>query len=318
MDYPKRAQSHVTETASFKRLEACVPNDWIVRHASERDYGIDALIEPVSGVDRFVKGDLMAIQVKGTESLRWKEGANGAGTMFSGIEVATVNYWMGLPVPVFLCVHDQSTDGLYYSQVKHEVRRRYSEFQTQKTFGFELSKNFNLADPDGHSLFIAFYLMEKAQSHFESVLLDLLINRDTYVHYIRGNIQRDPHLEVETPELIRFNKLYNNTSSMIFLTGTKWNVPRLEDIYTQDTKDFPDGTAFLHESTQGRLLRQLTPHFIEALRIGCHIVTKLERDYWKAVNPLLVKLVEERGVGAWINEAKEELEFALPKDDSAD
>lgn len=315
MDYPKRAQSHITETASFKRLEACVPNEWIVRYASERDYGIDTLIEPVSNVDRLVKGDLMAIQVKGTGALKWNE--DGKTAIFSGIDVTAVNYWMSLPVPVFLCVHDQSTNALYYSQVKLEVRRRYNELLTQKTFGFELSKSFNLADTEGHKLFMAFYFMEKAQPHFESALLDLLINRDTFINYIRNNFQRDPFFEVETPELIRFNQLYSNTSSLVFLTGEKWDVPRLDDIYAQDRKDFPKESAFLHEFTQARVLRQLVPHFIKALEIGCHIVTKLEPDYWKAKNPLLVNLVIERGVDNWIDEARTELAFALSEKDSA-
>jgi hypothetical protein len=154
--YPTRHRSHVTETASFKRLDQCIPNAWIVRHASERDYGIDCLIEPVAVEGGPVTGDLLAIQLKGTQEIEWSADTDRVHATFSGTEVKTVNYWMGLPVPVFLCVHDQKTDGVFYAPVKRQVRRRYSELLAQKTFGFQLRREMVLdfGDLENEALFL--------------------------------------------------------------------------------------------------------------------------------------------------------------------
>src|SRR5687768_14691814 len=100
MEFPKRPPQHVTETASWKVLQSRTPDMWMVRGVSERDYGIDAYIE-LATTKGDVTGELCSIQLKGTESIDWKAGNNRKRATVS-IGVATVNYWMNLPVPVFL------------------------------------------------------------------------------------------------------------------------------------------------------------------------------------------------------------------------
>ena len=115
MRFPNRTPGHIFESASFQRLANCLPDAWILRHVSERDYGIDCLIEPVSEENLDVKGELMAIQIKSRDSIGWREEDNSTPkkATFSGIGISTVNYWRHLPIPVFLCIHDRSTDSLY-------------------------------------------------------------------------------------------------------------------------------------------------------------------------------------------------------------
>ena len=44
MRMPKRPIQHVVEAESFRVFAASVPESWIVREVSERDYGIDCYL----------------------------------------------------------------------------------------------------------------------------------------------------------------------------------------------------------------------------------------------------------------------------------
>ena len=45
MRLPQRASQHVTESKSYRIFSAKLPEDWIVREVTERDYGVDCYIE---------------------------------------------------------------------------------------------------------------------------------------------------------------------------------------------------------------------------------------------------------------------------------
>ena len=137
MKYPQRPSTHIKETASWKILQNSVPSEWMVRGVSERDYGVDCYIEMV-GRDGSVRGDLLSIQLKGTESLNWKHNdkQKRREAKFSGIKIETINYWMNLAVPVFLCVAETSTKKLYFAPIKHQVRNQYKKYENQQSLSF--------------------------------------------------------------------------------------------------------------------------------------------------------------------------------------
>jgi hypothetical protein len=66
MEYPKRVNKHITESSSFKIFSRNIPDSWIVREVTERDYGIDLYIE-LATKDNRVTGELISIQLKGKE-----------------------------------------------------------------------------------------------------------------------------------------------------------------------------------------------------------------------------------------------------------
>lgn len=315
MEFPIRYKTHVIETASFKRLEQCIPAHWIVRYATERDYGIDLLVEPVSHVGGPVRGDMFALQVKGTVSLVWRdvEDPTDKKTIFSGTNKATINYWMGLPVPVFYCVHDQTTNSVLFAPVKQQIRRRYNQFKSQDTFGFELRSKLDLAEPNSDFLLMALYYQERAHPFFANALTDLLMNRDLYLDYIDGNVGRDCFLEVETPELMRFVKFYQNVQIVAGFTHIEWGIPSLSDLFAEDRKSFIDGYAPFHELTHDRGIRSLLPVFVEALEKGCQVITELEADYWIEKEYLFVQYILQRGAERWIAEVKDHLKPLLPE-----
>ena len=115
MEYPKRIDTHISESISFDALSSVLPDEWIIRELTERDYGVDLYIELV-GKDGKVTGDLVALQVKSTKSIQF----NNKGLFtYGGIKKSTINYWLGLPVPVFLIVVNLNNKGLFtYGGIK--------------------------------------------------------------------------------------------------------------------------------------------------------------------------------------------------------
>jgi len=69
-----RTQSHVTDSAAVKAVICAIPNYWVVRELTERDYGIDLMVEifvpgkkDKRGLDTFeASGGLFHIQIKGS------------------------------------------------------------------------------------------------------------------------------------------------------------------------------------------------------------------------------------------------------------
>jgi hypothetical protein len=295
MRFPTRAESHVAETASFKRLERAIPDHWIVRYASERDYGVDCLIEPVVEPGGPVTGALLAIQMKSIDEIAWNGSSDDAEAMFSGTKVETVNYWMGLPVPVFLCIHDRKTDEIFYARVKRQVRHRYLELVQQGTFGFRLSRKFifDLSADLGKLTFLFSFLQEQAQPAFARALTELLVQRQVFAGYIQHHLDRDSFMELETEELARLSHFYQTVQTVADFSGIEWTIPSMAHFIHEDQKLFKHKWTQIHERTQDTILRALAPIFIQVLRKGSKVVGEHEINYWYAQDPILAKLAEE-------------------------
>src|SRR5688572_4046810 len=107
MKFPKRTPQHIAETASWKILKQRAPEEWVLREVNERDYGIDAYVE-IAMPNGDMTGQLCSLQLKGTEKISWKKLGDKCQASFR-VKSSTVNYWMHLPVPVFLILTDKST-----------------------------------------------------------------------------------------------------------------------------------------------------------------------------------------------------------------
>jgi hypothetical protein len=110
-----RTQAHVIDTKAVKKVLNLLPDHWVVRDLTERDYGIDLMVEifvpglkDKKGNDAFdSSGAVFHIQIKGTS----KE--------VRGSKVGTINYSLGksslkyvekFSVPFFLFRVDVSSD----------------------------------------------------------------------------------------------------------------------------------------------------------------------------------------------------------------
>jgi hypothetical protein len=135
---PRRPPSHVTGARAVFAMKECLPVHWIVREASE-DYGIDCEIEIVDD-QASVTGAIIKAQVKGTSSatIRSQESVS--------IRVATVRYWLAIPVPVILVrVLESSKKVLWldvrdYLRATRKLKTIYATAQKTITFNFSHAK----------------------------------------------------------------------------------------------------------------------------------------------------------------------------------
>lgn len=117
MKLPKRVPQHISETASFKLFSSKIPDNWIVRDVSERDYGIDCYLELVND-DNELTGELALIQLKSRQKINWTKDDT---FQLSGVDISTSNYWYKFSVPVFIFLADIESQELYFLSVDYFI-----------------------------------------------------------------------------------------------------------------------------------------------------------------------------------------------------
>jgi hypothetical protein len=90
--FPIRDAKKIIEADSMRVLRNTLPKEWIYRHETADDYGIDVEIEMVT-TKRELQGDFFKGQVKGETDLKFaKDDSVGV----SGIKQTTLAYWLGI------------------------------------------------------------------------------------------------------------------------------------------------------------------------------------------------------------------------------
>lgn len=282
MKYPKRPSTHIKETESWKILQNSVPSEWIVREVSERDYGVDCYIEMV-GNDGSVTGDLLSVQLKGTELLDWKHNdrQNRHEARFSGIKIETINYWMNLAVPVFLCVAETSTNKLFFAPIKHQVRNQYKKYINQQSLSFLLSTEHSFDGDQGLLNFIICYIQEKNFKELTELSRLLLIHLPQYYEFILGNQELDPFLGVEPEEELMFVHIYLTLHNLCNVLAIDWDIKWLSDVYSDDKKTWNDSFYGLHNLTLTEILPQIKIKLVAVLESIKKILTDYQKDYWE-------------------------------------
>ena len=285
MQYPIRHQTHKIESKSWTILRNQAPDNWVVREVTERDYGIDSYIE-IENRDGQITGEIFSGQLKGTEQISWKDDQT---AVFSGIAQSTINYWMGLPMPVFLFVADLSESEVYFCAVRQQVRRNYGAFLKQKSFGFELCR-VGLSSKEGNISFVAQYFREKFFERFRDYAREIIMRWQEHWDFIHYNQNRDCFLEVEEEKQLQLVHLYKCLQFLANLHGLKWNVEDLNEAFDKDMKDWNCDYYTFHEQTMDRLLQQLEPIFIEVLEKTVLLIANDEGDFWFIKERLLFTL----------------------------
>lgn len=286
MKFPKRTSQHIQDTAGMKIFQYVMPSEWIVREVSERDYGIDAYIElvPSSGE---VSGELCSIQLKSSESLQWKNGK----TVLNGIRKSTINYWMNLPVPVFLALTDTKTKELYFCPIKDQVRNNYFTFlNDNETMSAEFLEVFKMDGDVGKVVFLTLYYREKFHKDLQNYIRDLLLHYNEYYDFIIYNQGRDYFLDVERERQLLLVHIYNICKFMADFFNIKWTVLDLKEAYSKDYEMFKDSFCLMHEYTLTTILRDLEPMFISVLNRAKTIITETQCKYWEKTDFLLYNM----------------------------
>lgn len=117
--FPTRSIQHISETDSVQLLHGSLPADWVFRGVTERDYGVDALIE-ITNNGRMT-GNMLAAQVKGVRSFRF---SNKDERTFAGLRRSTYNYLLGLPIASYLFICSLADRRVYWVSLREHERRR--------------------------------------------------------------------------------------------------------------------------------------------------------------------------------------------------
>lgn len=136
---PKRTDEHKIETESITIIRDLIVDEAIFREQSERDYGIDGVLEFYEK-DGVLNGDEISVQIKGSRSVRINK--NSINT--PSLKTETVKYWFKKRQLVFILVVDVSRKVIYFADVKYFAAQNLAKLENQKTIRFNFSSELNI------------------------------------------------------------------------------------------------------------------------------------------------------------------------------
>jgi hypothetical protein len=289
MKLPKRPETHVIEAESWRLLQAIAPREWIVREVSERDYGIDAYIE-LASKHGHVTGHLMSAQLKATKGINWKEKDGVRHARSPQIQSATANYWLRLPVPVFLFVADLSAEDIYYVPAQEGIRAQFGNLDKQDSITFKLLDELSLKSKVGKALLPWFYGRERMHGQFSFHIVNLLSHIDMFRDFISEHQNRDSFMEVEEEDHLQFRALYESCRMASLYLEKNWKMESLGELYKKDKAEWKDETVWLHELTLDYALQKIEKIFPSLVRKAIELVTETQAAYWLDKDPIFFNL----------------------------
>jgi len=156
-----RTYQHIIDTRSIKKVLNALPDHWVVRELSERDYGIDLHIEIFNhtGTDKSnhnafeSTGNLLNIQVKGTDSKLIISKEN---TLDFRLHRKSLTYFEKFAIPFILLRVDVSSDDgeIYFvwlqKYIKMKLEHDFPEWRTEKRYhpdGKKIKPNYKIQIP---------------------------------------------------------------------------------------------------------------------------------------------------------------------------
>ncbi|MBN2790122.1 MAG: DUF4365 domain-containing protein [Candidatus Delongbacteria bacterium] len=274
MEFPKRVEQHITETSSFKIFNSAIPNSWIVREISERDYGIDCYIELVDSNNQ-VTGELISIQLKGMQSITWtKENYY----TLSGIKLSTTNYWRFFPIPVFICLVDLNSKEIFFNAAKESIRRDFLTYSNQDVFSYKIEKKCKLSISNIPN-FIHSYYKEKLHNELQINIITFISHYHKYRNFIEENIGNDCFMGIEKSRLFYMKHLYNNTEFLCKYFQIPWDLKCFDEYIKISQSRYGNNYCLYEEQFEeiSLKLNELLAPVI--LRIKNHITVE-EKEYW--------------------------------------
>lgn len=277
MDFPCRSLTHVEERKAVKILGNYLPDEWVVREMTERDYGVDAYIEIINK-DRRVTGDLIALQIKGTEEVLFNKKNQ---YRFDGIKVSTYNYWKGLPVVVFLVVVDLKNEIPYWVNIK-SISRELTIKGNRKTISFFLFKEFCFNEV-GLLTFKLSYIKEKRRVDISKAILDSLTLYNTLGPLYLYCKRKNPRQNASTTIHYMLLRHYENFSLMYrYLSfGTPIDLPEWYQKHIDYIKaNNLEPMITFYYSTIMDMFEYFLHDYLKLIEKAHEAVTRTEKDYW--------------------------------------
>lgn len=274
MNLPQRDNKHITETSSFKIFSNNIPDLWIIREVTERDYGIDCYIELVNTKGQ-VTGNLISIQLKGVETIKWTKKDY---YTFSGIKISTTNYWERFPIPVFICLVDIKTKETFFTPVKESIRANFKTYKKQKKFSYKIKKSNNLNKSNLENFLMA-YFKEKMTKDLEQNINTFISHYKEYQEFIERNIGRDYFMGIEMGRVLYLKHFYYNLCYLCKYFKIDWNLKSIEEYFKLSQERFGDDYV-IHEYFADEIVKRLNTLLIPILLKLRKYITEEEKEYW--------------------------------------
>lgn len=289
-ELPKRPKQHISETASFKIFNNSIPDNWIVRELTEKDYGIDCYVEIVNDNNQ-VTGEMISIQLKSMlNGIPWTQKDY---YTYSSVKVSTSNYWNNFLTPVFICLIDVKYKEVFFCGVKSFIRNNYEKFAKKEKLSYVIEKKNQLTIRNIKA-FTKEYLIEKSINEFDRNLTFIVSNYDYLIQFIEENFGRDMHLGVDDYRILPLENYYRCLKFLSDYFSIKWNLSPLIYYYKKG-QEINQGDYDLYEFQ----ISEIVDEFEKVLKIiieqAKEKITDLESDYWQRHNVHLYNFLTNYG-----------------------
>jgi len=276
MELPKRSKQHISESKSYRIFRNNIPDHWVVREVTERDYGIDCYIELVNSQNR-LQGDLISIQVKSEKAIEWNKDNN---YCLSRVSISNTNYWYLFSVPVFICLVDLFEESVYYLAVKKYIRENFDAYLNKQTFSYVFKKEQKM-DTQVNNLkaFLYQYYFDKDYELIVKDVINFISNFKSHLEFIHNNIGRDFFLGVEWSRVVFINHIYNLLNSLCSYFDFEWDLEKF-DIYRIKSQNKYGNHYELYEKHLSEMAEKMEVKMKPLLlKIRTHIC-ETESTYW--------------------------------------
>lgn len=291
MQFPQRPKSHVIEDVSFQIFSEALPDDWIIREVTKKDYGVDCYIEICE--ESCLKGKLFIAQLKSSENIVIHGCGNEKYVSCSGINPATMNYWYNLPMPVFLFFVNIITKDIFFQDIKRFIRKNFYDFIKEElsTVKIPLDQKFMPINVEQNNKILngiilkLLYHKEFDRSKFEFMVNDFISNLEHRLNVLAEHDHRDCCMAIEAgePDYIELINTYNSMEFLCNYLNIEWKLKSLPDII-KEGKEMFGGDYFdyeLYEKQMSEMGAALFPKFKKiAEKLNSMILDK-EKDYWQ-------------------------------------
>jgi hypothetical protein len=233
--YPRRSQSHLVEARSKRIFQLAIPPEWMPRELSENDYGIDFLLE-FSGASNEIRGQVAAIQLKGTES-----GFSDSACRPVRINRTTFNMWLEYEAPVFLVLVDVASERVYFKSIEEECRRNYRAYRG--TASLSVTFDFFPSDVYNPEAMLSAYKTAKLLRRMDDELPSIMSLYRDFVVLHTSRYRRDGHMPVDgdgsydprAPHGVhtherKLRDLYERMRRISSVVDVDWSIPTVDEI----------------------------------------------------------------------------------------
>lgn len=291
MKLPKRIEQHVIETASYKIFELIIPNEWVIREVTERDYGIDCYIEICE--KGYMTGKMVSIQLKGTKKIELTK--NEEFITYYNVGTSTLNYWNNFPVPVILLYIDINRNEVFYLNIKEYLRENYLDFINETLNHLNIPTSQKISTYNVAEVINSIYIKEITRQEVELLISSFLISLSLNIEKITAHICRDPFLgldfyEDEGEDLVLLSNFYKQCNYFANLFKIPWAVNSYKEIVSNGKKKYGDYYDF-YEGEIAIVIQQGIPILLRIIDEIKKLI-QVEESFWEIKNPLLLKYIE--------------------------